>query len=250
MTPHQLIFHKEGIRIISKTATASKEEHYILQSNSIEMKIAEVKSFIKDVTASSFLHAKDFTCYFDVNQYTLIPSSVYDAALIDQYFELNFGKIQNECTLTAQSLLHIGITSIHEIPTWAAQFCQNIFPEQALNPLHIQYLKQVESFQNDAIGGALCIGDQRFNLQLFQHGKLLFSQEISYQNEDDIVYYTLGAFKKLPIDTAKGNISVYPVVQGIDPTRVIETINKIIDLNDYSFVIQSFDNYQNDLLCV
>ena len=64
------------------------------------------------------------------------------------------------------------------------------------------------------------------------------------------MYYTLGAFKKLPIDTAKGTISVYPVLQDLDPTRIVETINKIKDLNDYSFVIQSFDTYQNDLLCV
>ena len=86
MTPHQLIFHKEGIRIITKNGDSSKEDRYILQSNSLEMKISEVKSFIKDASASSFLHAKDFTCYYDVNQYTLIPSSVYDAALIEKYF--------------------------------------------------------------------------------------------------------------------------------------------------------------------
>jgi hypothetical protein len=93
------------------------------------------------------------------------------------------------------------------------------------------------------------LDDASFYLQLFQKGKLLYSQETAIMNSDDLIYFTSAALKKLPIDIFRGKITLYPRQAKEIDTNIQENFTRISEFKDIQFILSNFEAYQNELLC-
>ena len=102
---------------------------------------------------------------------------------------------------------------------------------------------------NLELQGCICFDDASFYLQLFQKGKLLYSQETAIMNSDDLIYFTSAALKKLPIDIFHGKIILYPRHTMEIDTSIQENFTRISEFKDIQFILSNFEAYQNELLC-
>ncbi len=232
----------DGEKLIETT------QHQLTSIND-DLKAAEAKEFIKEFTKSSFLHSADYTCFFRCSQFILVPNSIYDEHLMVNYFELSFGPCANPASIHSHTNIPLGITSVYQTASWVNTFCLSNFPDKTIHASQQAYLNQFQGITEDELQGCICFDEASFYLQLFQKGKLLYSQETAIMNSDDLIYFTSAALKKLPIDIFRGKITLYPRQASEIGTSILVNFSRISEFKDIQFVLSNFEAYQNELLC-
>jgi hypothetical protein len=223
-------------------------QHQLTSIND-DLKVSEAKEFIKEFTKSSFLHSADYTCFFRCSQLTLVPNSIYDEQLMVKYFELSFGPCNNPSSIHSHTNIPLGITCIYQTTAWVNAFCLTNFPDKTIHASQQSYLNINQDSANLELQGCICFDDASFYLQLFQKGKLLYSQETAIMNSDDLIYFTSASLKKLPIDIFRGKIILYPRQDKEIDTSIQENFKRISEFKDIQFILSNFEAYQNELLC-
>ena len=232
----------DGEKLIETT------QHQLTSIND-DLKAAEAKEFIKEFTNSSFLHSADYTCFFRCSQFILVPNSIYDEHLMVNYFELSFGPCANPTSIHSHTNIPLGITSVYQTASWVNTFCLSNFPDKTIHTSQQSYLNLNQDSANLELQGCICFDDASFYLQLFQKGKLLYSQETAIMNSDDLIYFTSAALKKLPIDIFHGKIILYPRHTMEIDTSILANFTRISEFKDIQFILSNFEAYQNELLC-
>ena len=246
----QLEFSEFALQISSlDDGKVIQTAHHQLTSINDDLKVSEAKEFIKEFTKSSFLHSVDYTCFFRCSKFVLIPEPIFDEKLTKSYFELSFGPSNDASLLLAHTNIPLGITSIYQAAAWVNTFCLSNFPDKTIHASQQSYLNYQQDNTNDELQGCICLDDASFYLQLFQKGKLLYSQETSIMNSDDLLYFTSAALKKLPIDIFRGKIILYPRQAKEIDTSIQENFTRISEFKDIQFILSNFEAYQNELLC-
>lgn len=247
---YQIEFSEFAIQITSlEDNLVVATSYHLISSINDELKVAEAKSFIKEFSKSSFLHANDYTCFFRTTNFVLIPNAIFDDNERVKYYELAFGHPNDSNQLFTSQNVTLGITSIYEIVPWVSNFCAAFFPSNAITATHLTYLSQCKSIENNDLEGSMFFDESSFYLQLFQRGKLIYSQETAINATDDIIYFTTAALLKLPIDNILGEIKIYPrnlLDTAVTITTLFERVKELSNLKFSSF---NYDNYQIQILC-
>ena len=223
--------------------------YHLISSIGDELKVAEAKSFIKEFSKSSFLHANDYTCFFRTTNFVLIPNTIFDDNERVNYYELAFGHPNDSNQLFTCQNVRLGVTSIYEIVPWVSKFCAAFFPSNPITATHTTYLNQGKSIENNDLEGSIFFDESSFYLQLFQRGKLIYSQETAINSTDDIIYFTTAALLKLPIDNFQGEIKIYPRKQDDTAAQITTLFERIKELSDLKFSSFNYDTYQIQILC-
>ena len=223
--------------------------YHLISSIGDELKVAEAKSFIKEFSKSSFLHANDYTCFFRTTNFVLIPNAIFDDNERVNYYELAFGHPNDSNQLFTSQNFTLGVTSIYEIEPWVSKFCAAFFPSNSITASHLTYLNQCKSIEKNDLEGSIFFDESSFYLQLFQGGKLIYSQETAISANDDIIYFTTAALLKLPIDNFQGEIKIYPRKQDDDAASITTLFERVKELSALKFSPFNYDTYQLQILC-
>lgn len=133
-------------------------------------------------------------------KFTLVPSPLYDPAKKEEYFNYNLNRDDNEIILANKIpdpdawIVFAVPRLLYEIP---GRFWPGAFPLHHTKPL----LNQV-SHNSKSVGGYFIhihIEKEFFNLLVYDHGTLKFSNSFFYRNVSDILYYVLNVCKTMGI---------------------------------------------------
>ncbi|MCU0455508.1 MAG: DUF3822 family protein [Bacteroidales bacterium] len=133
-------------------------------------------------------------------KFTLVPAPLFDPARKEEYFSFNLNRDDNEVILSNKVsdpdayIIYSLPDTIHEIP---GRFWPAAYPAHHTKPL----ISQV-SLHSKSIAGFYVhvhIEKEFFNILVYDHGTLKFSNSFTYRNISDILYFVLNVFKSMGI---------------------------------------------------
>ena len=137
---------------------------------------------------------------FAFERSTIIPASLYDPAIKDEYFMLNH-KLSEEYIVSNNKLNDPDSYIIFDVRKDIFDLVCKRFPEASLShqvrPLiHSAFIQMTGS---DKRYIQVNIEDTYFNLFIINKGKLEFFNSFKFRNNADILYYLLNSFNRFDI---------------------------------------------------
>ncbi len=137
-----------------------------------------------------------------VNDYaTLIPESVFTSELVEETFELNFGRKEN-WEILADNMLHLGVRQIFGFP----QSLRIALEKQYENLSFHHSSSAIFEYLFDKFSGSadtfihLDVHKPFMSVCAFNNGKLLLANTLKFSSLSELVYQVLYAFKKLELN--------------------------------------------------
>lgn len=133
-------------------------------------------------------------------KFTLVPAPLFDPARKEEYFSFNLNRDDNEIILSNKIndpdayIIYSLPALVHEIP---GRFWPAAYPAHHTKPL----ISQV-SLHSKSISGFYVhvhIEKDFFNILVYDHGVLKFSNSFTYRNISDILYFVLNVYKSMGI---------------------------------------------------
>ncbi|MBP8960442.1 MAG: DUF3822 family protein [Bacteroidales bacterium] len=181
--------------------------------DAIRNKYIMVRSYTPDENSrynfedvSSIIVGDDFLSrkYKNINlimpspEFTLVPSSLYEPARKDEYFEFNHGKKENR-TILSNKIPEIDSFLLFGVSTPLFDTIRNFFPSPPpfhhMKPLFTCMTHAMKSHKGNYIH--LHVENDFFNLTVFNGFSFSYLNAFAYRNVSDIVYFTLNVFKNL-----------------------------------------------------
>lgn len=133
-------------------------------------------------------------------KFTLVPAPLFDPAKKEEYFSFNLTKNEEDVILSNR-ISEPDAYIVFSVPKSLLDISSRIYPGIFLlhhtKPLLQQlshYCKSIDGFYNH-----IHVEREFFNLFIFDHSTLKFSNTFSYRNISDILYYVLNIFRSMGI---------------------------------------------------
>ncbi|MGA1976732.1 MAG: DUF3822 family protein [Bacteroidales bacterium] len=164
----------------------------------------EENKYFTSADISDFIGRDDFLLkkYKEVNlvipssKFTLVPSPLFDPGRKEEYFTFNLIRAENE-EILFNKIANPDAYSVFSVPgailDSVRKFYPSVYPLHHTKPLLSQLSHQSRSLAGNYVH--VHVEREFFNLFLFEHGNLDFSNTFSYRNISDILYYVLNTFK-------------------------------------------------------
>ena len=107
--------------------------YHSIRSNTPPLIIEEIKSFIKTSTNSSFLHAPDFQHLVIGENHLLLPSVMFDEALLSSYYERMYDLVPANSTLEHYVNERQQIHILYAQQTWLNTLLSEQFNDANIN---------------------------------------------------------------------------------------------------------------------
>jgi hypothetical protein len=133
-------------------------------------------------------------------RFTLIPAPLYDPGKKDEYFILNHIKEESDL-INVNRIADPDAFIVFSVSKFVADISSAFYP--AANLLHhTKPLMNQLTYNSRSIDGFYVhvhVEREFFNLFIFNHNSLKFSNTFNYRNITDILYYVLNVFKNMGI---------------------------------------------------
>ena len=145
-------------------------------------------------------HFRRYRIIFSSAQTTLVPSGLYDPALKDDYFRINY-RLEEGHIISNNRLNEPDAFLLFDVNRELLDLLVTAFPEASLS--HNVRALLFGGFRQSAGSGAryihINIEDNYFNLFIIEDKKLSFINSFKYRNSSDILYYMLHTFEQLGV---------------------------------------------------
>jgi hypothetical protein len=134
-------------------------------------------------------------------KFTIVPAPLFDPAKKEEYFSFNLNRDDDDVIIAnkIQDPDAYSVFSVNRsLSGVASHFWPAIFPVHHTKPLLSQlahYTKSISGFYVH-----VHIEKEFFNILVYDHGTLKFSNTFSYRNISDILYFVLNVFKSMGIN--------------------------------------------------
>ena len=130
------------------------------------------------------------------SKFTLVPGPLFDPGKKEEYFKFNLNKDEND-VIISNKLSDPDAFVVFAVLKPLFEISGNLFP--GVHPFHHTkpLLNQLSHFSKNAEGKYIHVHIERefFNIFLYDHSILNFSNTFFYRNINDILYYVLNIFK-------------------------------------------------------
>ena len=152
---------------------------------------------------------------YDVPYQVILPSSFYDPAKLEMHLNINF-ELPAGLHFHADPIAELNAWNVWAISPDAENFLKRLFPGgillNAATPL-IKYYASDQLQEDDKIHVNLHFTNKRFTLVIISDGKLQFQNIFSYDNDEDVLYFTLYAIEQLKLKASEVNLNLSGDVQ-------------------------------------
>ena len=212
---------------------------YEIRSNSTALIHEEVKSFLKEKSKSSFLHAPDFIHINVGIRHLVIPSAVFDPSLLGAYDERMYGELPD--TLIIQTIQNkpLQVQLMQAQPSWLKSLIGSSFSEQTYHIAQNLLLKDIPLTYSLHIC-IFCFNSQCY-LSIQEPKKLWYSDFISMQSIDDIVFTLLNVTSQINLAFTSGKIIVGGIHPTFKPEAIISDLNRLEALNSMEKTVFSMN---------
>lgn len=233
-----IIYEHSTVSVITDQGIFSHK----IRSNTPALISEEIKSFIKTSTNSSFLHAPDFQHLIIGENHLLLPSVMFDEALLTSYYERMYDKVPAHSTLTHHVNERQQVHIIYTLQSWIT----NLLTEQ-FNNTNINILHEVILSRNQRVN-SLLIDLHFFTNQAYigiQQKDILSASELfEYAEIDDVLYMLLTILSKHQINPTEGKIRL----SSISTTHPVSKIEQLLKKLDLLSSVEIIHETSNDLI--
>jgi hypothetical protein len=147
---------------------------------------------------------KKVNMVFPTPKFTLVPSPLFDPAKKEEYFSFNMIRDENDVVLSNKITdpdayivfsVNKSFLELHE------RLFPSVHPFHHTKPLLTQLAHNSKSSPENYIH--LHVQKEYFNIFIYNHGTLTFSNTFKFRNITDILYYVLNLFKSMGISNGE-----------------------------------------------
>jgi hypothetical protein len=192
--------------------------YHSIRSNTPELISEEIKSFIKSSTNSSFLHAPDFQHLIIGENHLLLPSVMFDEALLTSYYQRMYDNVPTHSTLAHHLNERQQVHILYTQQSWL-----NTLLTEQFNNVNVNLLHDVIFTRNHRVN-TIQIDLHFFTTHAYigiQQKEILGASELfEYSEIDDVVFMLLTILTKQNINPAGGKIRLSSI-------STLHTVGKI-----------------------
>jgi hypothetical protein len=229
-----IVYEDRRVSLIAEDAVF----HQSIRSTVDSLIHEEIKTFIKEQTGSSFLHAPDYIHAFVGTHHLTLPSSVYLESNLQEYSTRMYGPQAPLHEISAARSADGQVTLIHSHPTWLNEFVAQHFNGQAIYSMHQLLLN---ALQRDGIFSIdmHCFENQAY-LGIYNHRKLWYSDFFEFTLVDDLIYMMINTLNQFNVSTEGATIRLSSTHSSIEPAQIEAYLKQIEPLNLTSIESREF----------
>lgn len=229
-----IVYEDRRVSLIAEDAVF----HQSIRSTVDSLIHEEIKTFIKQQTGSSFLHAPDYIHAFVGTHHLTLPSSVYLESNLQEYSTRMYGPQAPLHEISAARSADGQVTLIHSHPTWLNEFVAQHFNGQAIYSMHQLLLN---ALQRDGIFSIdlHCFENQAY-LGIYHHRKLWYSDFFEFTLVDDLIYMMINTLNQFKVSTEGATIRLSSTHSSIQPAQIEAYLKQIEPLNLTSIESREF----------
>ncbi len=229
-----IVYEDRRVSLIAEDAVF----HQNIRSTVDSLIHEEIKTFIKEQTGSSFLHAPDYIHALVGTHHLTLPSSVYLESNLQEYSTRMYGPQAPLHEISATTSADGQVTLIHSHPTWLNEFVAQHFNGQAIYSMHQLLLN---ALQRDGIFSIdmHCFENQAY-LGIYHHRKLWYSDFFEFTLVDDLIYMMINTLNQFNVSTEGATIRLSSTHSSIQPAQIKAYLKQIEPLNLTSIESREF----------
>lgn len=168
-----------------------------------------------------------FCC--DSPSYTLLPQSIFQPELQNDYWRLNFGETNDKLLYDKVRLTDIvNLYSLDENPIF--QQCSRMFPTMQVvhrQSIHIN-MAVMKNKQMNRPQLYLHTTDHSFDVLYLDKGKVILANSFSFHKEDEFLYFVLNIFDQLKLDQYQTEVLLPECFDGDLKNQLSQYLKNII----------------------
>jgi hypothetical protein len=229
-----IVYEDRRVSLIAEDAVF----HQSIRSTVDSLIHEEIKTFIKEQTGSSFLHAPDYIHAVVGTHHLTLPSSVYLESNLQEYSTRMYGPQAPLHEISATTSADGQVTLIHSHPTWLNEFVAQHFNGQAIYSMHQLLLN---ALQRDGIFSIdlHCFENQAY-LGIYHRRKLWYSDFFEFTLVDDLIYMMINTLNQFNVSTEGATIRLSSTHSSIQPAQIEAYLKQIEPLNLTSIESREF----------
>lgn len=181
-----------------------------------------------------------YTMSWVSHQFTLVPTAIFSTASLEAMYHLCFEKRSMHGEICFDLLNEQSMVVIYEIPDWIKSFFIHRFPRLLIQHSFTHLVRGVIDRSHQKTSIHIAIFENNFHVALFEDKKLLVANSYEYENEDDLIYYSLFCLKQTNASFADGELILHLSKPELSPV-VDQFFKKWKRINDYKSYKQSFE---------
>lgn len=209
--------------------------YHSIRSNTPALICEEIKSFIKTSTNASFLHAPDFQHLVIGENHLLLPSVMFDEALLTSYYERMYDQVPAHSTLEHHVNERQQIHILYTLQSWLNTLLTEQFNNTNINLLHEVILSRNQRVKTILIDLHFFTTHAYIGIQ--QKDILGASELFEYSEIDDVLFMLLTILTKQHINPTEGKIRLSSISTAY-PVSKIESVLRKLDLLSGVEIIQ------------
>jgi hypothetical protein len=229
-----IVYEDRRVSLIAEDAVF----HQSIRSTVDSLIHEEIKTFIKEQTGSSFLHAPDYIHAVVGTHHLTLPSSVYLESNLQEYSTRMYGPQAPLHEISATTSADGQVTLIHSHPTWLNEFVAQQFNGQAIYSMHQLLLN---ALQRDGIFSIdmHCFENKAY-LGIYHQRKLWYSDFFEFTLVDDLIYMMINTLNQFNVSTEGATIRLSSTHSSIQPAQIKAYLKQIEPLNLTSIESREF----------
>ena len=182
--------------------TTSKELIYFAQYN-LSADETKAKGWLNITTKNALLnnHFEESFLLIDSEQYFLIPTSIFEANDLSQYWQLHFNTIGENETIRYDIIPTTGIVVVYSVDTELEKcICQNFPTIQTKHRQSIQILSSLKKAKKSGQHLNIFLYEESFDVVLTENGSPILANSYPAKNTNEFLYFLLNLFEQFKLD--------------------------------------------------
>ena len=225
MSTFTILYEENKVSLLSKENTF----HCDIRSNTEPLIHEEIKSFLKDNSNSSFLHAPDFTHAVVGINHMAIPHAVFEQANAAAYHARMYDTLNATHELHNTLSANAQVQLLHAQPTWLNGFVTAHFNGEPIHSIHYLLLSSLQRSTGYTID-LHCFANQCY-LGVYRDQKLWYSDFFEFTLIDDIIYMLVNMLNQYKLSTEGALLRLSSTHPTIQPALINAYLERIEPLN-------------------
>lgn len=234
---YTVFYEPTSLSIIRHLDGETKSYH--LKSLESHLIIEESKVFIKEFTASSFLHSPEFDHFICPDHCVTLPVSLFDPSFLNEYFERVHGKLEPLYLLQYSSIHHQKAIHIFKVPIWTKSLLESTFSNTTLPSIFEHLLQSMELYAQRKVVLSLLVSNNSAFIVLKKNGELHFIDAISIESIEDILYHMLNILTKNNIKEELGVILIQSINDSFPLHSISSLLGQISSFNSFEIILKT-----------
>lgn len=188
----------------------------------------ELEEVLEEIVENNELLTKPFksvSILYNTPQTSLVPAEMFNVEDRPLYYYQAYPYQSNQ-TLKHTSIRRYNIEVVYAMPRIVERFLNNYFQDATVNHHSLSFIENGLDIVRSETACFLFVHQKHIELFVGTSKELIFYNQFSYKNENDIAYFTISVYKQLKLDAERVKLILSGFVNKGD--SIASLLNKYI----------------------